>query len=131
MNIVQLLYQMVNRFCEYQEARAAKDYDVARQALLVSERAILDYVAGRMLLGEPGVDERGVIISAAHRYRGAIDRFMPRHAPASAKSVYMRQYRNRKERKSCHKPQRKPKSGPKPALRSRRVQVDSDTYLEG
>ena len=126
MNIVQLLYQMVNRFCDYQEARAAKDYDVARQALLVSERAIVDYVAGRMLLGEPGVDERGVIISAAHRYRGAIDRFMPRHAPASTKAVYMRHYR--KEKKSCRKPQQKskPKSGPKPALRSRRVQVDSE-----
>ena len=124
MNNVQLLYQMVNRFCDYQEARAAKNYDVARAALLVAERTILDHVIDRVLLGEPGVDERAVIIAAADRYRGAIAKFLPKSAPTppTPAAAYMRQYRRiRKEKRSCPKPQPnpKPKSRPKPARRSR------------
>jgi len=127
MNNVQLLYQMVNRFCDYQEARAAKNYDVARAALLVAERTILDHVIDRVLLGEPGVCERAVIITAANRYRGAIAKFLPKSAPTppTAAAVYMRQYR--KEKRSCPKPQPnpKPKSRPKPARRSRSARRSS------
>ena len=117
MNIVQLLYQIVNRFCDYQEARDAKNYDVARAALLVAERTILDHVIDRVLLGEPGVCERTVIITAANRYRGAIAKFMNRPGlpPPSAAALYMRQYR--KEKKTCRK--QKTKSKPKSVRHSR------------
>jgi len=116
MNEVQLLYEMVNRFCDYQEARAAQKYDVVRQSLLVTARTSLDHAVEGMLRGEPRPEARKHIQEAADRYRGTIAKFLPRfEAPVSVHTIRMRKYR--KEKQSCHKPQ--PKSKSKPARRSR------------